>query len=266
MNYKKIYDAIVFKAKARINGEGYYENHHIIPKSLGGNDDADNLVFLTAREHFICHWLLTKFVDKNHKFKMAAAFNIMCVGNTDERKINSHSFRYARENWSREFKLNHHSKCPEFRNQQSTTMKEYYNLNPQTRKLICYDVRICSCGCGGTFITDTKRTQEFLHGHRIFDKKIEEKRSASVKQSLNKLSKSELSERSKNSFGSCDHVERGKKISEGKKGKKSNQKEIMGAKFSGMTDAEFQAYIIEKQYSDRMITRFTGYRNSYVDK
>ena len=33
---------------------GYYEKHHIQPKSLGGSNKKENLVRLTAREHFIC--------------------------------------------------------------------------------------------------------------------------------------------------------------------------------------------------------------------
>lgn len=42
---------------------GYYECHHIKPRSLGGADDKNNIVKLTAREHFICHWLLVKMFD-----------------------------------------------------------------------------------------------------------------------------------------------------------------------------------------------------------
>ena len=58
--YTKCYFNIISAAKARINLCEYAESHHIIPKSLGGSDDQINLVDLTAREHFICHWLLTK--------------------------------------------------------------------------------------------------------------------------------------------------------------------------------------------------------------
>lgn len=54
--YTQCYYNIVNRAKAR-EQLGYVEKHHIIPKSLGGKDTADNLVKLTAREHFICHWL-----------------------------------------------------------------------------------------------------------------------------------------------------------------------------------------------------------------
>lgn len=41
----------------RRDGE-YFERHHIIMKSKGGSNEYDNIVFLTAREHFIAHWIL----------------------------------------------------------------------------------------------------------------------------------------------------------------------------------------------------------------
>jgi hypothetical protein len=40
--------------------DGYTEKHHIIPKSLGGSNKKENLVNLTAREHFVCHRLLMR--------------------------------------------------------------------------------------------------------------------------------------------------------------------------------------------------------------
>ena len=43
----------------RRKGDGnYYESHHIIPKWMGGSNKKENLVLLTAREHYICHYLL----------------------------------------------------------------------------------------------------------------------------------------------------------------------------------------------------------------
>lgn len=56
---------------------GYTEHHHIIPRSLGGNDDVTNVVQLTAREHFICHVLLTKFTTGTDRHKMLYAANMM---------------------------------------------------------------------------------------------------------------------------------------------------------------------------------------------
>lgn len=54
----------------------YFELHHIIPKSLGGSNDKDNLVLLTPKEHFICHLLLIKMVTDIDQQKMIYALNI----------------------------------------------------------------------------------------------------------------------------------------------------------------------------------------------
>jgi len=68
------YYNIVNRAKSRVlSADSYYETHHIVPKSLGGDNTVDNLVRLTAREHFICHWLLTKMVSGSDQKKMAYA-------------------------------------------------------------------------------------------------------------------------------------------------------------------------------------------------
>jgi len=52
---------------------GYFEKHHIHPKSLGGSNDQSNLVSLTAREHYICHLLLVKMTSGVFRFKMLRA-------------------------------------------------------------------------------------------------------------------------------------------------------------------------------------------------
>lgn len=64
MNYQKIHDQIIERAKTR-QLEGYKEKHHIIPKCLGGTDDLENIVNLTAREHFIVHKLLCEIYPDN---------------------------------------------------------------------------------------------------------------------------------------------------------------------------------------------------------
>lgn len=81
MNYEKnYYDYIKYvKTLNRYKGDGkYYEKHHIIPKSLGGTNDEENLVLLTAREHFLAHYLLCKFItEKEQHYKMVCAFNLL---------------------------------------------------------------------------------------------------------------------------------------------------------------------------------------------
>lgn len=70
MNYQKIYNQIIERAKT-LQLEGYVEKHHIIPKCLGGTDDKENIVQLTAREHFLCHKLLVEIYPNESKLKHA---------------------------------------------------------------------------------------------------------------------------------------------------------------------------------------------------
>ena len=86
--YSKWYNSIIDKAQKRNwnKVDFYVEKHHIIPKSLGGIDDKNNLVTLTAREHFICHLLLTKITSGQEKYKMISAYSKMfCFGKDNER-------------------------------------------------------------------------------------------------------------------------------------------------------------------------------------
>ena len=74
--YTKTYYNIINRAKSRAI-DGYTETHHIIPRSLGGNNNIDNLVKLTAREHFICHLLLPKMTTGANYQKMLYAYTAM---------------------------------------------------------------------------------------------------------------------------------------------------------------------------------------------
>lgn len=70
MNYQKTYNQIIERAKNR-QLEGYKEKHHIFPKCLGGSNEKENLVELTAREHFLCHMLLCEIYPNEIKLKHA---------------------------------------------------------------------------------------------------------------------------------------------------------------------------------------------------
>jgi hypothetical protein len=92
--YTKWYYSIVSTAQSRQIND-YTEQHHIIPKSLGGSNDLDNLVSLTSREHFICHLLLTKMTDGSNKSKMIhAAFSMI---HWNKQKINSRTYKKLKE-------------------------------------------------------------------------------------------------------------------------------------------------------------------------
>ena len=78
MNYQWHYDQLMITRKNRIPEKGkYYETHHILMKSLGGDNSPQNLIKLTAREHFIAHWLLWKIHNNRQS---ALAFSMMKRG------------------------------------------------------------------------------------------------------------------------------------------------------------------------------------------
>lgn len=81
--YTICYNNIIARAKSRVL-VGYSEKHHIIPKSLGGTNLKENLVRLTAREHFICHMLLVKMVEGKAKHQMIKAIAMMAVQNKSQ--------------------------------------------------------------------------------------------------------------------------------------------------------------------------------------
>lgn len=71
MNYKNIYSMFISSRKDQpLLKDEYYENHHIIPKCLGGTNDPQNLIKLTAREHFFAHLLLSKFAGPKMKIAL----------------------------------------------------------------------------------------------------------------------------------------------------------------------------------------------------
>lgn len=103
--YEKWYKNITESAKTRIIS-GYTETHHILPKSLGGSDDAENLTSLTAREHFICHWLLTKIYSEGEThWKMINAFRMMRAENPKQKryttKITARVYSNLKEKYSK---------------------------------------------------------------------------------------------------------------------------------------------------------------------
>jgi len=99
MNYKKIYDSIIERSLHRSEPAEYCEYHHIVPMCMGGEDEDVNKTILTAREHFLVHWLLVKTYP--HDGKIVCAFNRLTSGNYNNGvRYFSSSYKYARENFS----------------------------------------------------------------------------------------------------------------------------------------------------------------------
>ena len=70
-HYYNRYIKFIESRKNRSSLNKRIEKHHIIPRSMGGSDENDNIIKLTYREHFIAHWLLWKAFNNT---KMIHAF------------------------------------------------------------------------------------------------------------------------------------------------------------------------------------------------
>lgn len=193
MNYIKTYNQIIQRGLERISIEGYYEKHHIIPRSLGGSNLKNNIVKLTAREHFICHWLL--FRSNPQDSKMALAFHMMCqVKDKNQQRYipSSRSFAEAKEGYSKFRKgiskperqgslhpmygrrgILHHQFGKSLSEEHKLKLKEFrktYIATPETNKKIsntlsyggCYKAKSVTCHTTGKKFSCAKELAEFL--------------------------------------------------------------------------------------------------------
>ena len=67
-----------------------YERHHILPRSLNGTDEKSNLIYITPRQHFICHWLLIKIYSTGEEhWKMLNALRMMRAENPNQKRYHT---------------------------------------------------------------------------------------------------------------------------------------------------------------------------------
>lgn len=86
--YEKWYNQITSTGKKY--REPGLERHHIVPRSLGGNDDIENITFITPRAHFVCHWLLIKIHPAGEEhWKMLNALRMMRAENPNQKRYNT---------------------------------------------------------------------------------------------------------------------------------------------------------------------------------
>lgn len=95
--YTRWYWLIINKAKSNpLSADVYSEKHHILPRCLGGDNSKDNLIRLTAKEHYLVHLLLTKMGEGRAKYKLQVAFWRMCAPKTGRRIINNRQYETAK--------------------------------------------------------------------------------------------------------------------------------------------------------------------------
>lgn len=129
--YTKIYFQLIDKRKKQVllKEEVYCEKHHIIPKSLGGTNDENNLVNLLPREHFIAHLLLTKMVkEETALIKMNWALHRMCYNNTVD-YFSGRDYQWYRERHIKFLKEHHPSKKDSWRKTISEIVLKHWEDN-----------------------------------------------------------------------------------------------------------------------------------------
>lgn len=99
MDYEAIYSRLMDRARQRLI-DGYVEKHHILPKCLGGDDSNENLVILTAREHFVAHQLLVKIYPSEPKLIFAAKMMCSAPPQYYAKRSKNRLYEWLRKRWS----------------------------------------------------------------------------------------------------------------------------------------------------------------------
>lgn len=145
MNYQRIYDEFI--ADRRIKEPsltGYTEKHHVLPRSLGGDNSKENLIKLSAQDHYFAHELLAKI----HKGKMSNALWMMT--NSKKYKASRLMYQSIREQHVKEVSpklikaITGRKKSQDEINKISQSLRVYFKNNPDAIK-------------GRTFTDEAKR-------------------------------------------------------------------------------------------------------------
>ena len=111
--FTKQYIELIESARNNPPQDEYTEKHHIIPRSLGGPDNPDNIVVLSLRDHLLAHKLLVDMTEGVNRGKMAYAYKFMINCDNFEilpeeyERIKILSIEYRKSLWkNEEFRMN----------------------------------------------------------------------------------------------------------------------------------------------------------------
>lgn len=167
MNYKRIYDQLVAKAKVRgldkSEVEGYFEKHHILPRCQGGGDEKENLVLLTAREHYIAHILLWKIYPNDPNLFHAA----WMMSNRSLQNRNSRVYAMLREEHARILSSRSEFNSPNFKDltglvRERLTVIEFAGWSSLTKGKRT-SLWSCQCECGEVIVLKSKELSDNWH-------------------------------------------------------------------------------------------------------
>lgn len=107
-------------------------DNHIVPRSFGGTNEEENLILLTAQEHFIAHLLLAEFSIGEEKSHMIYALNLMIHGKKGNLNVSAKQYNHLKS-------LLKLGKSDIVRNNMSAAQKKWRDENP--RKIVPDEVK-----------------------------------------------------------------------------------------------------------------------------
>ena len=272
----------------------YYESHHVLPKSIFPEYTKSpwNTVLLTAEEHFDCHKLLVEMTDGENKSKMICAFWYMSTAKTANmhRKIVSGvEFEKIKLLWATTLSASNTGReC----SQQTKDKISIANKGRQPSRhavensigarlgknkdsIAVEKSRLAQMGnsnvtgykCWTNGVDDTMSKdcpEDGWNLGRTYKHSDETKRKISEAGMGRIMSAETKKKKSERMTGYQWPDEFGAKISVAKKGKPTNQQEIMGRQYVAMSDADFATYI-DGMKSLLAQNRATNLRNKWIN-
>ena len=160
MNYQLHYEKLISKARNRsILKSEYSEVHHIIPKSLGGDNSKDNLIELFPEEHLVAHLLLSKIYSDNKKM-LHAVFRM-----SQYRRYTNKTYAWLKNKYSKLLEVDNPSKRKDVKEKLSSSiLKSWENDNERKKEFSNKFLGSKNPSAKIYLVTDDKNNQYLIHG------------------------------------------------------------------------------------------------------
>ena len=160
MNYQLHYEKLISKARNRsILKSEYSEVHHIIPKSLGGDNSKDNLIELFPEEHLVAHLLLSKIYSDNKKM-LHAVFRM-----SQYRRYTNKTYAWLKNKYSKLLEVDNPSKRKDVKEKLSSSILKSWENDIERKKEFSNKFLGSKNPSAKIYlVTDDKNNQYLIHG------------------------------------------------------------------------------------------------------
>lgn len=264
----------ILNTRGRFNcGDEYHERHHIIPKCLGGGNEEENLIDLFAKEHFIAHKLLAQENPDNNSLVFAWTCMAFPNNNVQERyEVTPEEYEEAKKAISKA--MSGRTVSDETKKKQSNIAKERFSVSEntpfygkhhteETRNIIRQKNKGKSSPNKGKHLSEEtkQKISKTKKGRPLSDAEKEAHILVGNKLKGRKLTEEQKAKISAANKGRIISEESKKKMSDAKKGKKSEWLCIKVAQYDAKTGCLIKIWDCIMDAS-----RATGIDNSRIAK